>query len=172
MLIKKVIVGNLSTNCYILENNNECLIIDPGSEANKIKNEINKHVVGILLTHSHFDHVGALDELVKYYNANVYDYSNLKEGHNTINSFDFIVQFNLGHTLDSISFIFDNIMFSGDFIFNNGIGRCDLGGDFLLMKKSIKKLLDNNVNYKIYPGHGDVTYLNDEVDILNYYLSN
>ena len=71
MNIKKVIVGELDTNCYIIENDNECLIIDPGSDANKIKNNIDKKVVGILITHRHFDHIGALDKLVSFYDTTV-----------------------------------------------------------------------------------------------------
>ena len=167
MNIKKVVVGLLNTNCYILENDNECLIIDPGSDANKIKKNITKKVVGILLTHRHFDHIGALDEIKNYYNTNVYDISNLKEGINSIGKFNFIVKYNLGHTMDSISFIFDNNMFSGDFIFKDAIGRCDLGGDYELMKDSIRNLLKSNINYRIYSGHGDSTYLFDELNSLN-----
>ena len=162
MNIKRVVVGMLNTNCYILENNSECLIIDPGSEADKIKKKDDKKVVGILLTHRHFDHVGALQELASYYNVNVYDYNNLNEGENSIGSFSFYVQYNLGHTLDSISFIFEENMFSGDFIFKNAIGRCDLGGNFELMRKSINIILKSTTNYRIFPGHGEITYLDDE----------
>ena len=75
--IKKVVVGELETNCYILENNNECLIVDPGSESDKIIKNIDKKVVGILLTHRHFDHVGALESVSKYYKVPIYDISNL-----------------------------------------------------------------------------------------------
>lgn len=171
MNIKKIIVGELKTNCYIVENNNECLIIDPGSEIDKIKQNISKKVVGILLTHRHFDHIGALDELLKYYNVKCYDYSNLKEGNIKIGNFNFKVQYNLGHTLDSISYIFDKNMFSGDFIFKNAIGRSDLGGDYNLMKDSIKKLLNSNINYKIYPGHGDSTFLDDERNNIQKYIT-
>jgi len=170
MNIKVIKVGYLKTNCYILENDIECLIIDPGAEGNIIKQSIDKKVVGLLLTHRHFDHVGALDDIRNYYGVKVYDYSNLNEGINNIGSFTFTVQYNLGHTMDSISFIFDNIMFSGDFIFKGAIGRCDLGGDFDLMKNSIKTLLNSNVNYEIYPGHGDKTSLKEEIDNLKYYV--
>ena len=163
MNIKKVVVGELETNCYIVENDSECLIIDPGSESDK-------KVVGILLTHRHFDHVGALESVSKYYKVPVYDISNLREAMNVIGNFKFEVRYNLGHTMDSISFIFDNIMFSGDFIFKGCIGRCDLGGDFTLMKESIKSILKSNVNYKIYPGHGDSTYLFDEKNMLESYI--
>ena len=60
MNIKRLEVGVLKTNCYILENNEETLIIDPGDDFEKIKENINKKLVGVLITHNHFDHVGAL----------------------------------------------------------------------------------------------------------------
>lgn len=63
MNIKTIPVGILQTNCYILTKNNQTLIIDPGDEPEKIKNEINTKVIGILVTHYHFDHVGALDQI-------------------------------------------------------------------------------------------------------------
>jgi len=170
MNIKNVVVGNLETNCYILEKDTECLIIDPGDEFNKIRDNIDKKVIGILLTHRHFDHIGALDELTECYGVNVYDKSNLKEGLNGIGAFEFNVVYNPGHTEDSISFIFDDIMFSGDFIFGGTIGRWDLGGNILDMKNSIINILKSNINYKIYPGHGDITFLDDEIEMLNYYL--
>ena len=170
MNIKKIVVGSLETNCYIVENDNECLIIDPGSESDKIINNIDKKVVGILLTHRHFDHIGALDSIFKYYNVSIYDINNLHEGINNVGNFNFEVKYNLGHTMDSISFIFGNIMFSGDFIFKDCIGRCDLGGDFNFMMKSIKSILKSNINYRIYPGHGDSTYLFDEKEMLESYI--
>lgn len=168
--IKTVVVGMLNTNCYIVEKGNECLVIDPGDEFGKIRDRVDKNVVGVLLTHRHFDHVGALGEIVDYYNVPVYDRNNLSEGKYDIGSFSFYVNYNFGHTMDSISFIFDNIMFSGDFIFKDAIGRTDLGGDFCEMQDSIRKVLKSDCNYNIYPGHGDVTTLNDERKMLDFYL--
>lgn len=80
MKTKKVVVGSLNTNCYIVEEQNNILVIDPGADFHKIKQEIeNKKVVGIIITHYHFDHIGALYSLKNYTNAVVYDYTNLKE---------------------------------------------------------------------------------------------
>lgn len=170
MKIKKVIVGPLQTNCYIVENDKECLIIDPGDEADKIISNVDKNVLGILLTHTHFDHVGALDDIANKYNVKIYDKNNLREGKCTIGNFSFLVNYNFGHTMDSISFIFDDIMFSGDFVFKGCIGRCDLGGDFLIMQESIKKFLKSDINYQIYPGHGDITTLTCERSMLESYI--
>jgi len=170
MNIKTVKVGMLETNCYIIDNSEECIIIDPGDEFEKIKNRIDKKVVGILLTHRHFDHIGALKDVIDYYNVSFFDKNNLCEGENIIEGLKFKVIYNPGHTIDSISFIFNDVMFSGDFVFEGCIGRWDLGGDFNLMKKSIKRLLESKINYKIYPGHGNITTLENEKNMLESYL--
>ena len=154
MEINSVVVGPLDTNCYILNNNGKVIIIDPGDEADKIINEVNGEVVGIIITHHHFDHVGALDEIKKYYKVNVYDYSNLKEN-NKIDNFDFKMIRTPGHTDDSITIYFEKekIMFVGDFIFYGSIGRTDLGGNISDMKKSIESILLYDDDIKLYPGH-------------------
>lgn len=170
MKIEKVIVGELATNCYILSQNNKSLIIDPGDEFDKIKNAIDTKVVGILLTHRHYDHIGALDECLNFFDTDVYYINNLVEGRNKVDDFDFEVRYNPGHTLDSISFIFDDIMFSGDFIFEGCIGRWDVGGSHELMIESIKDILKESINYKIYPGHGNSTTLDNERDNLKRYI--
>lgn len=162
MKIKKVVVGNLYTNCYILSIDNECLVIDPGDEYNKIKDVIyNKKVIGTIVTHHHFDHVGAL----KYFD-NIYDINNLSEGINNIGKFKFEVIYTPGHTSDSISLYFkeENIMFVGDFLFKDGIGRTDLGGNINDMHKSLVKVKKYNPNTKILPGHGESSKLGIEIN--------
>ena len=167
MNIKNVVVGNLETNCYILEKDGEVLIIDPGDDANKIIENVNGNVVGIIVTHHHFDHVGALESVKTYYNTKVYDYSNLNKINN-VGVFAFEVIPTPGHTDDSISVYFkeDNIMFVGDFVFFGSIGRTDLGGNNLDMKKSIETILLYNDSIKLYPGHGKYTFIGDERDNL------
>lgn len=128
MKIDRIVVGSLFTNCYILSIGNNCIVIDPGDDYFKIKSAIgDKKVNGVIITHRHFDHIGAL----KYFN-NIYDKNNLKEGINNIDNFKFEVIYTPGHTDDSICIYFkdNNIMFVGDFIFKNGIGRTDLGGEY------------------------------------------
>ena len=64
MKISKIEVGMLKCNCYLLEKDNKCLLIDPGDEDEKIINFIKDHkILGILNTHHHFDHIGALKKL-------------------------------------------------------------------------------------------------------------
>ena len=166
MKIKCIKVGILATNCYILEFDGKCLIIDPGDDFEKIKSNIDCKVVGVLLTHKHFDHLGALEEVLNYYNVFCFSFENLIEGDNIIENIKFKVIFNPGHTMDSVSYLFDNYLFCGDFIFEGTIGRCDLGGNFDLMKNSIKQILKSEINYKLYPGHGNYTFLNLEKDSL------
>lgn len=170
MKIKSVVVGSLETNCYILEKDGEILIIDPGDEPNKIIESIAGEVVGIIITHHHFDHVGALESVKKYYNAKVYDYSNLKE-ENNIGVFTFKVISTPGHTDDSISVYFkdDNVMFVGDFVFNGSIGRTDLGGNEIDMKKSIETILSYDDSIRLYPGHYLSTTIGDERKNLEYF---
>lgn len=69
-------LGPLQTNCYILsEQDGTCLIIDPGEEGNKLHNWLREKKltpVAILLTHAHFDHIGAVDYIRDVYSIPVY----------------------------------------------------------------------------------------------------
>lgn len=162
MKIDKVIVGYLQTNCYIISIDDECLVIDPGDEYEKIKEVIgNKKVIGTIITHYHFDHVGCINHF-----DNIYDINNLKEEINKIDKFTFEVIYTPGHTNDSICIYFKdyNIMFVGDFLFKNGIGRTDLGGNEIDMHNSIEKISKYKKNIIIYPGHGDSSKLGIEVN--------
>ena len=80
------------------------------------------------MTHRHFDHMGAIEKLKSKYQIPVFDYTNLKEGKMLLNVFDFEVIFTPGHTDDSVTYYFkeDDVMFTGDFIFKESIGRTDL----------------------------------------------
>lgn len=166
MQIKTLIVGELCTNCYLITKNDKTIIIDPGSEIEKIISEcLDKQVVGILVTHHHFDHIGALKELEQYYSVT----------HNPekIEGFNYQIIKNPGHTEDSQSFYFkeDKILFAGDFIFYHSIGRCDLeGGSLSEMSKSIQIILTYPQDIRIYPGHGPQTTLEEEIPYLKYFM--
>lgn len=164
MNIKVVKVGYLQTNCYILENEMDALIIDPGDEPLKIEKALNKKLIGIIITHNHSDHLGGVSYFENKYNTPVYAYNNLKEGLNNIGSFSFEVIYTPGHTKDSITIYFkeEKKMFVGDFVFHNTIGRTDLdGGNPNEMVSSINNLKKYN-DIILYPGHGNITNLEEE----------
>lgn len=166
MKIKRIIVGELETNCYLLFKNKQCLIIDPGADENSINKEIkNNEVKGILITHHHFDHVGALIPLQRKYQCLVYDYSNLKEKNYQIGDFNFDVIYTEGHTNDSVSYYFDKkYLFTGDFLFKGTIGRYDLPtGDFDMLMNNLEKIKQFPLMTRIYPGHGESTNLETEL---------
>ncbi len=173
MKIDKIVVGPLQENCYILTKNNKVIIIDPGDEYSKIKEKINGEVIAILITHSHFDHVGALEELHKEYFSPIYQNENLKEQDYEIEDFKFKVIKTYGHTNDSVTYYFyeENIMFTGDFIFKESVGRTDLPtGNINEMNMSIQKISEYSDDILIYPGHGDSTTLGYEKKN-NYYFN-
>ena len=133
MEIKKVCVGSLEENCYIVTRNNQTIIIDPGDEAENIINACtNKNVVGVLITHHHFDHIGALKEIE--------DHFNIKEGSCPNIGFEIIK--NPGHSKDSVSYYFKEekvICSVGTLYFKDSIGRTDLEtGSDIEMIESLK----------------------------------
>lgn len=166
MEIKKVVTGALDENCYILIKNNECLIVDPGADFPKIKDAIGENkVLGVLITHSHFDHIGALRNFLTKRSIKIFKRSNLEEKEYEIGDFKFKCIHTPGHSKDSVTFFFeeDNLMFIGDFIFKDSIGRVDLpGGDAKEMQNSIEKILKYDDSIKLYPGHYEETTLGDE----------
>ena len=173
MRIDTIVVGELQTNCYILTIGNESLIIDPGDESDKIMKELGDNkLLGILVTHTHDDHIGAIPDISDKYKCTIYDHDNLNEGEMTLGSFKFNVIYTPGHIDDQIVFYFkeDKKMFVGDFIFKNSIGRTDLPkGNDTDMKESILKILEYPKDITIYPGHGDITTLKDEEKNLKYF---
>ena len=168
MNIDVIKVGRLRCNCYILDIDNNVLIIDPWDEFNKIDKVIDgRNVIGIIITQHQFDHVGAVDDILKKYKTVVYDRNNLKEGINKIDKFIFEVIYTPGHKEDLITLYFkkEKCMFCGDFIFKDSIGRCDLdGGNTLEMMKSIDKIKKYDKDIIIYPGHGISTTLGYEIN--------
>lgn len=199
MNIKVMPLGMVQANCYIITNNqNECAIIDPGGESEKIINYLEENSITpkmILLTHGHFDHIASVWDLIEKYNLAVYInqndlemlqdinialcsmtrlYFNYKAGleYNALNDNDTVnlgeLEFKLihtpGHSKGSSCFIVEDSIFTGDTLFKGDIGRTDLyGGDYNTIKNSLKKLCKLNKNYKVYPGHGESSYLEDEI---------
>ena len=171
MKIERVIVGDLETNCYILSIDGKCIVIDPGDEYEKIKNKIgDKEVVGVIITHSHFDHIGALNY---FDNSLILKKENLEEKEYSIDKFKFNVIYTPGQKEDSITRYCKehNVMFTGDFLFKDTIGRIDLpGGNKKDMINSLNKMKKYNKDIVIYPGHGDKSTLNDLDNILKFII--
>ena len=170
--VKKIITGELLENCYIIESDKSCLIVDPGSDFDKIVKEVTLPVLGVLITHRHFDHIGDLEEVLDKYKCQLFDYYSTDEEEFKVKEFNFSVINTPGHTEDSVCYYFfnDKIMFTGDFLFKGSIGRCDLGGNETDMRKSIEKIKKYDDDIVIYPGHGDKSTLKEEKEF-NIYLS-
>lgn len=177
MKIITIKVGFLETNCYLVIKYNKCLIIDPGDEFDKIKDTIsslNLTPLKVLITHSHFDHIGALEQVLNEYNIDCIDYNDYINDDKivSIGDFKFKMIYTPGHKSDLITYYFfdDEIMFCGDFIFKSSIGRWDLEtGSQNEMKSSIEKIKNYPNNITMYSGHGDVTNLDYEINNNKYF---
>lgn len=166
MEVKRVVTGYLDENCYLLIQNGTCLVIDPGDEYPKIMEEIGDNkVLAVLITHSHFDHIGALRNFLTKRSIKIFKRSNLEEKEYSIGDFHFKCLYTPGHSKDSVSFYFEEEkkMFVGDFVFKESVGRCDLpGGDEEELHESIQKLMTYPEDITLYPGHYDETTLKYE----------
>jgi len=184
MQIKKFILGLIQTNIYLIIKGKEAILIDC-EEPEIILEYLTKNKLklkSILLTHGHFDHIEGLSTLKEKTNALLYvnkkdsQYLTIKSDkfleNNQILNFNNLkikIIFTPGHTRGSISFYLEkeNIIFTGDTLFNKGIGRADLLGSNLNdLKNSIKKLLKLALKTKVFPGHGPETTIEDEIDYL------
>ena len=165
MNISQHINSIFNSNTYLIEDKSYdyCWLIDIGDTDYLIDNSLN--IKGIFLTHSHFDHIGALRNFLTKRSIKIFKRSNLEEKEYTIGDFTFKCIHTPGHSKDSVTFYFeeDNAMFIGDFIFKESIGRTDLpGGNVAEMKASIEKITQYDNNIKLYPGHNEDTTLGYE----------
>ena len=185
--MKQLALGAYQTNCYLVwgEDSPSCVVIDPGYEPQTIIHEVKKlgkEIAAILLTHGHFDHVGAVRDLVAITECPVYlcaeDLSmppQMTAGPlyytNTYAEGDFVefsglsfkVLHTPGHTPGSVCLLCENVLFSGDTLFWGSCGRTDLpGGSWSTIRTSLKRLADLSGDYDVYPGHGDATTLSFE----------
>ena len=180
-------LGLYQTNCYIIhdEQSKTCCVIDPGYEADSILDECDKlglSIEAILLTHGHFDHVGAVKELVAETGCQVYlhaadlsmppmmtagqlYYTHTYDEGATLNlaGLSISVLHTPGHTPGSVCLLTGNSIFSGDTLFAQGCGRTDLpGGDWATILQSLNRLGRIEGNFWVYPGHGPSTTLSQE----------
>ena len=187
MEIIPLALGDYMTNCYILrqENSKECCILDPGYEAGRILSLLEEKQLtpeAILLTHGHFDHVGAVKDLAAETDCEVYIsaadlslppmitngslyYTGTypENGSLTIAGLSFRVIPTPGHTPGSVCLMVEDAIFSGDTLFAGSCGRTDLpGGSWGSISASLKKLAALPGDYRVFPGHGAATTLEYE----------
>lgn len=193
MQVETIITGAFETNTYILTIDDEHLIIDPSGKKERIITHIDGQVDAILLTHGHFDHIKAVDDLYEYYGCPIYMNASdadlvdpllskttntmgpfsasisskidfIKEGKMKIGPFSFEVVFTPGHTKGSVIYIFDDMVFTGDTLFKESVGRTDLyGGSDRELKMSLRILKELDADYLIYPGHGPSSKVEHEL---------
>ena len=181
MNIQKLTLGLYQTNTYILSNDTEAMVIDPGYEPDIILDALEgRELKAILLTHGHFDHVGAVKELVAETGCKVYIHAadlslppmitagqlyythTYAEGDTVspIEGAELHVLHTPGHTPGSVCLLLGDQMFSGDTLFEGSCGRMDLpGGDQLQMHQSLNRLVSLHADYHVHPGHGGSTTL-------------
>lgn len=158
--VLRYIVGPVCTNCYLLVNHKtgELLVVDPGDQAQLIEKQIEKtgaKPVAILLTHGHFDHAGAAEELADQYQISIYAHEAEREtledpglnlcgmiGEHKVYHADIFVKdeevlnlagfsirvfFTPGHTIGGCCYYIadEKILFSGDTLFQESVGRTD-----------------------------------------------
>lgn len=197
MRIVNISSGLMSANSYLLidEKSMNAAIVDPGGDASGLCRAIAEngvHVSAILLTHGHFDHILALDEIKAYTGAPVYIHeldnvclSNtafslmgmigrndtfadadvlLHDGDVIdIGESEISVKHTPGHTVGSVCYITDAGIISGDTLFYDSIGRTDFpGGDFQTIQSSIRSLYKFDGDTAVYPGHGSPTTIERE----------
>lgn len=193
MQIHEIVVGPLKTNCYIVTSDmNHAVIIDPGFDAEKIAakvRELGAKPKFMLLTHGHFDHIGAVNGLKKIFpemksvilaededicldpsliskEIGVKTVPDMLFADGDIVKLDdltFRYMATPGHTKGCACIIVEDKIFSGDTLFSRGYGRTDLyGGSTRDMKNSLKKIGAIEGDYEIYPAHGPHTTLKTE----------
>lgn len=194
MILKTLILGELAVNCYILADSRtkEAVIIDPGSEPDVIKKCISEEKLKplfIINTHGHADHIGAnrflglpvyIHELdsdflidpeknfssvfgLKVTSPRAENF--LKDGDRLkVGDLEIFVMHTPGHTPGGISLKVDKVLFTGDTLFCEGVGRTDLpyGSEKELMKSISEKILALPDATIIYPGHGPASTIKHE----------
>lgn len=199
MKVKTLSVGELGTNCYIVTNNDTTVLIDPADECETIVFALDgKEPSAILLTHGHFDHTGAVNQLKTRYNCEIIisaeDEEMLSDNNKNaaflIDSFPapiiadrlvndgdtieigdlcFEVIATPGHTKGSVTYKIEDSLFTGDTLFCGTVGRCDLyGGNPVRLIRSLEKLAEFDDNFNVYPGHDRKTTIGYEKQTNHY----
>jgi len=178
MEVKRIIVGALETNCYLLADGREMALIDPGGNFTKIGQAVEEmkkaqtaDLKYIILTHYHSDHTGSVTEVKSQFGGQILiseaekNYLDFKidkfladKEDIKIGDCQLKVSYTPGHSAGSICLIGENLIFTGDTLFASGYGRTDLeGGSEEEMKKSLARLRQIiKPGMTVYPGHGEI----------------
>lgn len=179
-------LGDYQTNTYLVcDEKKNCAVIDPGYEAETIWKKAEQEglkIRAILLTHGHFDHVGAVKALAQkadcpvwiheqelklppYLTFGALYYTDLYSDVGSILNVEglrFRILETPGHTMGSVCLLCGEVIFSGDTLFAGSCGRTDLGGNTSMILESLKRLAALPGDYTVCPGHGSETTLNYE----------
>ena len=189
MIIKYVYIPHGYTNCYILadEKTKAAAIIDPGDTVPEIKELVKKDnldVRAIFLTHGHYDHVGGVAALrKKYKDIPVYLHPE-DAGKDTelmptraldpvtlwrdgdvvmVGELQVEVLHTPGHSAGSVTLRCQDVLFTGDTLFTQSVGRTDFpGGSQEALMASLKRLGELEGDYQVLPGHDTFTSLDQE----------
>lgn len=199
MIFDTIPVGQIDTNCYLIGDGKEgvCAVVDPGGSPERVLNMIEKSGLEpemILLTHGHWDHVGAIPALLEKW-PDLPVYAHEKElcpadepnphyffphaGKNQrtygegdavkVGTLEIKVLHTPGHSGGSVTLLAEDVMLSGDTLFAGSCGRCDLpGGSEEDMMRSLARLGRLEGDYKVCPGHGRLSSLALERDVNPY----
>lgn len=194
MEILKRPMGDYQTNCYIVKIDGKEIIIDPGMGATEWVMANVTNPIAILNTHGHFDHVWSNSALQEKLNIPLYspkgDMMLLQnstwmpglppstpniavEGDQSFDIGGIEVKFHHfpGHCPGCSMIEIGDVMFSGDFLFKNSIGRVDFPySDPEAMKESLKKFSQMGENKILYPGHGEATSVHAEQQHIDYWI--
>lgn len=192
MVIKRIVVGLLATNCYVISNKKNAFIIDPGGDTSVIQDYIKQNKLSVkfvINTHNHTDHIFADRELGYPVYIHELDAPALQDTKKNQSRFllgevpactpekllhdnDSIhfddstikVLHTPGHTPGGICLKIDDVVFTGDTLFKDGVGRTDLpgGSQHDLLSSITNKLLCLDDRVKIYPGHGEESTIGRE----------
>jgi hydroxyacylglutathione hydrolase len=199
LVVDRYELGPIGTNCYVVRARRgaeECVVVDPGADAATLRLELagmGTRCAAILVTHTHWDHIGGVADLAEGADAPVhvsatespvlerpddfyasfgvhirgYDAEVKLEGDESLDlaGVAFETMRVPGHSPGHLAFHADGCLFSGDVLFAGGVGRVDLpGGDWETLLSSIRSLADRlPEDTVVYSGHGRPTTLGDEL---------
>ena len=189
MNILTLTLGPLATNCYLVwqDGRTDAVIVDPAANSRKITAALQEHgltPVCFLLTHAHFDHIGALKPLLAAApDARVYvgsddkddpcdmaydllTYTDTYQDGDSVEAagLSFRVLGTPGHTPGSVCLLCGEALFSGDTLFAGSYGRTDFkGGSMQDMYASLRKLAALPPQTRVLPGHGPSSTIEEEL---------